>query len=304
MKWSKSKSIILAGAIVTIATIAYAADNVIYNPVPDQDTVIKVNDGGLVKEVFRANASDNKVVVGDLEVTGTTTGVTTVATATVEGIVTSYAPIVESNTHTVTGANYTVLDDDKFEYIFVDTVGAGRTIFLPTAADNDGRDLTVYKINDTYAQLVTLDGEGSETISGALTRSFDGQYGYMKLHCNGVAWFVLDLYDRHDFQLDNQFTSGGMMRIARVPGLVTISSIGAGAAHASLSSASSSAIVPARFRPVVDMLVIYEIDPAVVRKITVLASGVINTSYRNWSGTATVQGGTGNQMTISYYLPL
>ena len=63
MKWSKSKLAILIAAIVTIATVAYAADNVIINPTQDEDTVIKVNDGGVVKEILRADSSENKLVL-------------------------------------------------------------------------------------------------------------------------------------------------------------------------------------------------------------------------------------------------
>jgi len=63
MKWPKSKLAILIAAVVTIATVAYAADNVIINPAQDEDTVIKVNDGGVVKEILRADSSENKLVL-------------------------------------------------------------------------------------------------------------------------------------------------------------------------------------------------------------------------------------------------
>lgn len=62
MKWSKSKLAILGVFITAIAaTIAFAADNVIINPVSDEDTVIKVNDGGVVTELMRFDASEAAV---------------------------------------------------------------------------------------------------------------------------------------------------------------------------------------------------------------------------------------------------
>jgi len=82
MKWFRAKIVFLA----FLSATAFGADNVIINPVPDQDTVIKVNDGGVVKDLFRADADIAKVIIdGDFQVTGALT--MPEATASVSGIV-------------------------------------------------------------------------------------------------------------------------------------------------------------------------------------------------------------------------
>jgi hypothetical protein len=57
---------------------AFAADNVIINPRPDEDTVIKVNDGGVIKEVMRFDASEGgSKVSGGTVIDETITGAKT-----------------------------------------------------------------------------------------------------------------------------------------------------------------------------------------------------------------------------------
>lgn len=77
MKFSRKYLILLALIPLTL----YGAEKFLLNPAQDQDYVIKVNDGGVVKDLFRANASDNKIVIdGDIEVTGVATGLNAVGT--------------------------------------------------------------------------------------------------------------------------------------------------------------------------------------------------------------------------------
>jgi len=85
---------------------------------------------------------------------------------------------------------YTILDTDK-DVFTVDASAGAVTIILPTAADNNGRILTIIKI-DSSVNAVTLDGEGTETIDGAETNSImDAQYDSITLYCDGSEWFII-----------------------------------------------------------------------------------------------------------------
>jgi len=87
-------------------------------------------------------------------------------------------------------AAYTILDIDK-DVFSVDASAGVVTITLPTAVDNNGRILTIIKI-DSSVNAVTLDGEGTETIDGAETNSvMDAQYDSITLYCNGSEWFII-----------------------------------------------------------------------------------------------------------------
>lgn len=89
----------------------------------------------------------------------------------------------------VTNANYTVLDGDGYTTILVTTGASDRTITLPTLADNSTRVLRIKKI-DSGAGKVIVDGEGSETIDGALTRELVAQYEEMEIQGDS-EWVVL-----------------------------------------------------------------------------------------------------------------
>jgi hypothetical protein len=86
-------------------------------------------------------------------------------------------------------ANYTVLDTDP-DLIFIGALSAHATITLPTAADNAGRTIAVVLAGDPGAYNVIVDGEGSETINGATTKTNSDQYSVLKVTCNGTAWFI------------------------------------------------------------------------------------------------------------------
>ena len=87
-------------------------------------------------------------------------------------------------------ADYIILDDDNLYSIFVTTGATDRTITLPTAADNDGRLLNIKKV-DIGAASVIIDGEGSETIDGALTITISSQFDSVSLQCDGTEWFII-----------------------------------------------------------------------------------------------------------------
>lgn len=123
------------------------------------------------------------------------------ATASTQGLVTSYTPAIQSAIHTVTNANYTVLDDDGYSTILVSGGGSDRTITLPTLADNVGRTLTIMRIDAPSSGLpkIIIDAEGSETIDGALTTEigkrydnvYTGQWASITLRAGATQWHVI-----------------------------------------------------------------------------------------------------------------
>jgi hypothetical protein len=84
-------------------------------------------------------------------------------------------------------ANYAVTDFDEVHTVIAS--GAGTTITLPTVGANEGR-LLVIKRNDA-ANVQTVDGEGSETIDGALTLTLDHDDSYVKLQSDAGEWHVI-----------------------------------------------------------------------------------------------------------------
>lgn len=87
--------------------------------------------------------------------------------------------------------SYTVTDSDGVYGIFVTTGASNRTVTLPTAANNNGRELLIKKV-DSGSGTVIIDGEGAETIDGVATHTLVQQYDYMKIICNSTTWFVTD----------------------------------------------------------------------------------------------------------------
>lgn len=92
--------------------------------------------------------------------------------------------------HAVAG-DYTVLDTDGYRFIYVTAGGTGRTITLPTAADNEGRVITVKKVDAGIAQ-VSVVGEGSETVDlAAFGVQINQLNEFITVHCNGTTWRVI-----------------------------------------------------------------------------------------------------------------
>ena len=94
-------------------------------------------------------------------------------------------------------ADYTVPDHDRNPTILVTTGAVDRTITLPTAADNTGKIITVIKA-DSGAGIVTVDGEGAETIDGDASVIMVSQYDYVTMLCTGTAWIILSIYAHRD----------------------------------------------------------------------------------------------------------
>lgn len=79
------------------------------------------------------------------------------------------------------------------ELVRVDSSGGAVTITLPTAVGNDGRRVTVKKIDAGTTNNVTLDGAGAETIDGTATVdivALTEPSGVRRLISDGAGWLV------------------------------------------------------------------------------------------------------------------
>ena len=90
---------------------------------------------------------------------------------------------------TLTG-DYTVDDDDNLSIFRLFIGNTDRTINLPLASNNIDRTLTVIK-GDSGSGVLTIDGNGTETINGDLTKSLFSIYDALTIHCDGSNWFIV-----------------------------------------------------------------------------------------------------------------
>ena len=147
MNWMRLK--ILALTILTGPV--FGAEKFLLNPAPDEDYLIKINDGGVIKDLMRFDADTNKVIVdGDLEATGVTTGFTAASAAPDWLTATPYGLneiVVDPNSgityranvgHTSTGTNLT---DDVSKYDIIGSASNGVIItewasYTPTSPNS------------------------------------------------------------------------------------------------------------------------------------------------------------------------
>ena len=86
------------------------------------------------------------------------------------------------------GADYTATATDYT--ILVTCAAANITITLPAVANNTGRIYNVKKL-DATAWTVIVDGDGVETIDGALTQTLLAQYDSIQVQCDSTEWWII-----------------------------------------------------------------------------------------------------------------
>ena len=69
--------------------------------------------------------------------------------------------------------------------------GDGATLTLPAVADNEGIRYIIV-CTATFSDGVVVDGNASETISGATTKTSTAQYDTLDIVCDGTAWYILN----------------------------------------------------------------------------------------------------------------
>lgn len=84
---------------------------------------------------------------------------------------------------------YTATNAD--DVLTADATSAAFTITLYTASGNSGRKLTIKKI-DSSVNVVTIDGNASETIDGAAAIYLRDQYSSVELMSDGTNWIIVN----------------------------------------------------------------------------------------------------------------
>lgn len=84
-----------------------------------------------------------------------------------------------STTYTATLNDHTILGD---------TSGGAFTITLPKALNAKGYIFTFVNLT---ANNLTIDGDGSETINGAITNVLANQYDTITVQSDGTEWFII-----------------------------------------------------------------------------------------------------------------
>lgn len=103
-------------------------------------------------------------------------------------------PIETARTHAVSSADYTITDSDGYDTILMTTGASQRTVTLPAVANNDGRELTIKKV-DSGAGTVLVDTPSSETIDGAAQNVINAEGGWIRIRSDGSNWHVVSVWD-------------------------------------------------------------------------------------------------------------
>jgi hypothetical protein len=91
---------------------------------------------------------------------------------------------------TVRTATTTDSPTDADDVVLCNAASAGFTVNLPAASGRTGKVFT-FKKTDSTTNVVTLDGNASETIDGATTRTLTLQYEAVNLVCDGSNWHIV-----------------------------------------------------------------------------------------------------------------
>jgi hypothetical protein len=168
----------------------YSVDNIIGLLTPDAVNTASIQDGA----VTTAKIADDAVDASKLKDSVATDGDRAVTTnhirdANVTRAKLATGAVAKQNVTTKTGA-YTATSSD--DLILCDASGGAFTVTLPAASTNSGLILTIKKTDNSLANKVTIDGNGSETIDGATTRKLCTQYESYRIISDGSNWVVLD----------------------------------------------------------------------------------------------------------------
>jgi hypothetical protein len=85
-------------------------------------------------------------------------------------------------------ANYTIAGGDSV--ILCNAAAGAFTVTLPTAVGREGKVYHTKKI-DSSGNLVTVDGNASETIDGDTTKVISTQYDSMMIISDGSNWHIV-----------------------------------------------------------------------------------------------------------------
>jgi hypothetical protein len=83
---------------------------------------------------------------------------------------------------------YTILGSDFA--VMCNATGGGFTVTLPPASILAGQQYFIKKI-DSSSNVVTVDGNGAETIDDATTVLLPMQYDCIHVICDGTEWWII-----------------------------------------------------------------------------------------------------------------
>lgn len=79
---------------------------------------------------------------------------------------------------------------DVADDVYLINAASPTVATLPAASSASGKIFTFKRLNST-SSTVTIDGNGAETIDGALTLSIPNQYDTISIVCDGASWWVI-----------------------------------------------------------------------------------------------------------------
>lgn len=82
---------------------------------------------------------------------------------------------------------YTALVTDDI----INASGSAFTITLYAASGNSGKTITINKTDSSFTNIITIEGNASETINGDLNTTLNTQYESVTLYCDGSNWFIM-----------------------------------------------------------------------------------------------------------------
>ena len=128
--------------------------------------------------------------INNLDSYGTITGTNAILTE--DGKTTTasaIAALASGETVTTKTGNYTITDGDGVTFLALSGASGDSAFTLPTLADNQDRILTLYNFESSY--VLTIDGEGSETISGVPTIELPTENNFIKIIGTSGEWKVI-----------------------------------------------------------------------------------------------------------------
>lgn len=226
---------------VTIkAPATLAADYTLTLPVDDgtANQVLQTDGSGVLSW---ATAASSSVATAD--------GVTA-------GTVKTHVPEVHIANKTVTGADYTILDNDGYQTVYVDCSGSDRTITLPATANNVGRRIRIVKIDTNNSFQVLIARAGSDVIYGGASTTATSVQVEKFQECKELECFASGTWSLMEatqqrvgaMNLDGGFTAGTAYAY-RMGNQFFIQIAAPTWTSGSNTRTSTTALIPSGFRP-------------------------------------------------------